>query len=127
MCDLPGRCGQGDFYGVGVAAKIVAGFKEREVCMALECVCRSQTCNARANDRNARAVCIGVPIHRRPPEYKNVAKRPGANEGGREEEENRPGVATGPESGRLRNNETVSASAALVCAADAVMTLRISA
>ena len=64
---------------------------------------------------------------RRPPEYKNAAKRPGANEGGREEEENRPGVATEPEFGRLRSNETVLTSDALDSAADGSETINISA
>jgi hypothetical protein len=31
------------------------------------------------------------------PEDKNAAKRPGANKGGREEEENRPGIASWPQ------------------------------
>jgi hypothetical protein len=46
-------------------------------------------------------------LARQGPEYKNAAKRPGANEGGREEEE-RPGIAAEPgRLRRLRNNETV--------------------
>jgi hypothetical protein len=45
--------------------------------------------------------------------YKNAAKRPDANEGGREEEE-RPGIAAEPDRlRRLRNNETVFVSARL--------------
>ena len=40
-----------------------------------------------------------------PAEYKVVAKRPRAKEGGREEEEKRLGISTGPGPGRLRNKK----------------------
>ncbi|VTU33907.1 hypothetical protein SRS16CHR_05379 [Variovorax sp. SRS16] len=43
-------------------------------------------------------------------EYKNVARRPDAKEGGREEEENRPGISTGRQApGRPRNMKKVRA------------------
>ena len=112
---------------MGVTTKVVASFKERQVCMTLECMCRSQTCDARTDDCDAKAVCVAVATQKRPPEYKNAAKRPGANEGGREEEENRPGVATEPEFGRLRSNETVLPPATFDRAADDIKTMHISA
>jgi hypothetical protein len=37
---------------MGVPAKIVAGFKKSDVCMAAQSVGRAQACNARANDGN---------------------------------------------------------------------------
>lgn len=43
-----------------------------------------------------------------PLEDKNAAKRPDANKGGREEEENRLGIASGPQGpGSLRNKKLV--------------------
>ncbi len=56
------------------------------------------------------------------PEDKNAAKRPSANKGGREEEENRPGIASEPLGLRsLRNKKTVSPAIRFTGPADVVM------
>ena len=88
-----------------VATKVAIGLEEREFGMSVQSVRSGQARDARADDGNT-ANGRGVAFQCNPPEYKNAAKRPGANEGGREEEK-RPGIASGPKSGRLRNNETV--------------------
>ena len=105
MCDLTLRARQGDVYGVGMAAKVVASFEQCYIGQAAQRVCRGQPRNAGANDGDAWWFAA-LAEHAQPREYKVAAKRPGANEGGRREKE-RPGIASGPESGRLRNNETV--------------------
>ncbi|MES2422883.1 MAG: hypothetical protein V4562_00525 [Pseudomonadota bacterium] len=48
------------------------------------------------------------------PEDKNVAKRPDAKEGGREEEKTRLGISAGPRgaAGRLRNKKPLSSAEA---------------
>ena len=94
MRDLTSWGGQRDVYSVGVAAKIIARLKQGDFCEAPQCVRDGKAGNAGADDGNPR-VRWGGAAHARPPEDKNAAKRPGANEGGRREEE-RPGIASGP-------------------------------
>ena len=102
MCDEPLSAGQRDIYGVRVTTKIVSRFKQRDIGFALQRMSCCQPRNAGANDGDAGRRAGG---HQRA-EDKNVAKRPDANKGGREEE-NRSGIASKAKRlRRLRNNET---------------------
>ena len=92
---------QRDIYRVGMPAKVVTRLKQGDVSLALQSVSHSQPGNSGADDGNfgerceahARAGC------------KNVAKRPEANKGGREEE-NRFRISLSPVGLlRLRNHE----------------------
>ena len=92
------RAGQGHVDRVGVAAEVVTSFEQRDLRLRGQAVGRGQPGNARANNRDA--------LHRAPPAgVKTVVRRPAANEGGREEEENRFGIsARRPD--RPHNRET---------------------
>ena len=95
-----------------VATKVAIGLEEREFGMSVQSVRSGQARDARADDGNT-ANGRGVAFQCNPPEYKNAAKRPGANEGGREEEK-RPGIAYRTKSTRLRNKETRCSAASSV-------------
>ena len=112
MRDRSLRAGQRDVDRMRMAAKVVVCFKQADIGQAKELVGDRQSRNAGTNDCYARlSGCAGrrrgVTAHGQPPEDKNVAKRPDANKGGREEE-NRSGITLKTKRPkRLRNNETV--------------------
>ena len=102
MFDRPMKGWQCDINRMGVPTEVVSSFKKCDGRVALQCVGRCEPRNAGANNGNAGWRARGHQLA----EYKNVAKRPDANKGGREEE-NRSGISTETNLlRRLRNNET---------------------
>ena len=105
------RAGQADIDGMGVATKIVICFKQRDGGFTLQRMRCCQPRNTGAHNGNTRQRAGDHVLDHQREKDKNVAKRPDANKGGREEE-NRLGISTGRKRrSRLRNNETVFLSA----------------
>ena len=104
---------QRDVDRVGVAAEVVAGLEQGDLGLAGQRVGAGQAGDARADDGDAtHRLQARAPHCAARRDVKTVVQRPAANEGGREEEENRPGIAAG-EPGRLHDRRTLPCASAL--------------
>ena len=129
--DGAGRSGQRHVDRIRVAAEMPAGLEQRDVGVVAQPVRGGQPGDARTDDRDAassrRAAGAAVRAHRAGcglrdhgrasgaaataaasgsvERRRTVAQRPGTNEGGREEEERRPGISA--LTGRLRDRKTI--------------------